>query len=166
MVTKTNKQLVVGAGVGTLGAAILWAYTNLGIMFFALLALVTVNVVVALLEKDMLQAVHRWIKITSSVVIPAIVPLLAHNISVTWTTNETHVLIAVVFAALLSGTSPDIVDFISNIGKKLHLPQAEQKILRAEVDRLNKALAAKAETIISTPTPPTDSQNQNQVHGL
>lgn len=142
MVAKKQLHPSIGVGGGVLGAVVLWAWTNLGFFFFALVALTILNLVIALFERDLLSAMHKWIRVVSGIAIPALVPLLAHSTSTVWTDQMTQGLIAAVFAALLSATIPDIVHFVGFLLGKLGVSKATKDAtiaaLQAELDHLKQ----------------------------
>ena len=75
MLYQKTSHAVAGLGVSAIGGWLLWAYANLGVAFFALLALVFLNVLIALFEKDLQAAIHKWLKLTGSVVLTTLIPM-------------------------------------------------------------------------------------------
>lgn len=150
----TNAGKIATMGTGAVGGVLLWAYTNLGVMFFALLALILLNVVIAAWKRDLLSSMHNWIRVGSSIAIPALVPLFANNAGVVWNVAHTHVLMAIMFGSLFAATIPDLNAGLWKLLAKLHVPQSEVTVLKAYVKDLETQIQNTATQQSQTGTTP------------
>ena len=122
----------VGGGVGIIGAGISWAYLHLGVLFFALLILVFLNLVMAVAEKDIGKAAQHWMKVLAGVVVPTVIPLFSHTASIVWSNADTKLTIAAMFAALFAATYPQLSTWIESLLSKLGVSkQDSQSLLNA-----------------------------------
>lgn len=144
MLYTKNSHALAGLGVCVIGGAILWAYTNLGVTFFALLVLVFLNVLVALFEKDLQSAIHKWLKLTGSVVLATVIPMFSYSAKISWSMYDTRILLGAVFVALATATLPDLVYALKMVSSKLgvskRVTSLEVALLQKELDKY-KSLA-------------------------
>lgn len=173
----TTKRQTVGVGFGVIGAGLLWAYTNLGVMFFALLALLFLNLLAAIWEKDPLQEARKWFRIIVGAAVPALVPTFANVSQVTWTMADTRWIIAAMFAALFAATYPELLATFEKVWTKLFGNSAASKAteneviadLQAEIARLKAQAPVQPSNIGFTPAvasnlvnPPKDGGSGGQ----
>lgn len=150
MLYQKTSHAVAGLGVSAIGGWLLWAYANLGVTFFALLALVFLNVLIALFEKDLQAAIHKWLKLTGSVVLTTLIPMFSYTAKIAWSMLDTRILIGAIFVALATATIPDILIFVKTLNAKLGIGKTttslEVSFLQAELDKY-KAIAEKQATL-------------------
>ena len=147
----------VGGGVGIIGAGIMWAYLHLGVLFFALLALVFLNLIMAIVEKDIGKAAQHWMKVLAGVVVPTVIPMFSHTASITWSVADTKLTIAAMFAALFAATWPQLSiwfgDLLGKLGVSKQDSQALLNAANARVAQLEAQVQAQSPNTAAVASP-------------
>ena len=134
-----------------MGGVLLYITTHLGTAFYALLLLVFLNVIAAMWSRDVISALHKWLKVIMGTAIPFTMPMLAHSQGIGWGIQDTKTLVILVFMALLSSTVPDLLSFAKKVMTAFQVPQKDQTTLLAEAQAEIARLSAMVEQQKVTP---------------
>ena len=154
----TTGYVTIGGLAGAVTGMVFWINQNVGVLFWLLLGLIALNVMAALVEKDLTAATHKWARVIAGVTVPSILPAFAHSANIVFTSTDIRTTVAAMFAALLSATAPDIMTAITKVeswlgaGKQMEL--ATVAALKAENAKLKAEAAAVAQGQPSSAEPP------------